>query len=167
MLVLLTISLCVGSDQFTKELARSHLPKTKTLSFAGDALRLDYAENRGGILSFEDCLPEEWRGSVLTAAVAAFTGSLVLCLLFAPVLRPLMVVALSMICGGILSNLLDRIALGGDVVDFLSLGWGGFRTAIFNVADAAISVGTMLLVVGLVRNLRTPTSKRAVSPRAS
>jgi signal peptidase II len=165
-LVLLTIFLCVISDQITKEIARSHLPKTKTLSFAGDTLRLDYVENRGAILSFECCLPEEWRGPVLTAAVAAFTGSLVLCLLFASVLRPLMVVALSMICGGSLSNLLDRIALGGDVVDFLSLGWGGFRTAIFNVADAAITVGTLLFVFGLVWNL-LPTSKQAVSPRAS
>jgi len=163
-LVLLTILLCVSSDQITKEIARSHLPKTKTFSLAADTLRLDYVENRGAILSFECCLPEEWRGPVLTVAVAAFTGSLVLCLLFASVLRPLTVVALSMFCGGSLSNLLDRIALGGDVVDFLSLGWGGFRTAIFNVADAAIAVGTMLFVFSLVWHLRLSPSQKASRP---
>ena len=152
-LVLFLIVACVGCDQVTKEIARSHLPKTKTLSYAGDMLRLDYTENRGGVLSFECCLPEMFRGSILTAAVSVFLGLLFLCLLFASGLWPLSVVALSLIFSGSLSNLLDRIALGGDVVDFLSVGWGGLRTAIFNVADAAIAIGSILLVISVVWNL--------------
>jgi signal peptidase II len=153
-LVLFVIVSCVGIDQLTKEIAQSYLPRAKVLSFAGDALRLDYTENRGAVLSFEYCLPERWRGSVLTIAVAAFLGVLIPFLMFTSTLRPPLVIALSLICGGSLSNLLDRIAFGGYVVDFLSLGWGGFRTAIFNVADAAIVIGTGLLLVGILWNLR-------------
>jgi signal peptidase II len=153
-LVLLTVLLCVGCDQAAKEIARSHLPKTKALSFAGDMVRFDYTENRGAVLSFEYCLPQKWRGPTLTVAVATFLGLLMGCLLFAPGLRPLPVTALSLICGGALSNLLDRVAFGGSVIDFLSFGWGGFRTAIFNVADAAIVSGTVLLGLGIIWNLR-------------
>jgi len=153
LLVLFLMVACIGCDQVTKELARLHLPKTETLSFAGDALRLDYTENAGGVLSFEYCLPEMLRGSILTVAVSVFLGLLVLCLLFTSGLWPLSVTGLSLICGGSLSNLFDRIAFGGDVVDFVSLGWDGLRTAIFNVADAAITIGAILLLISVVWNL--------------
>lgn len=161
-LVLLTVILCVGCDQVAKELARSHLPKTKALSFAGDMVRLDYTENRGAVLSFEYCLPEPWRGPVLTVGVATFLGLLMGYLLCASALRPLPITALSLICGGALSNLLDRVAFGGLVIDFLSLGWGGFRTAIFNVADAAIVSGTLLLGLSIIWNFRPFASHRAI-----
>lgn len=161
-LVLVTIILCVGCDQVAKDLARSHLPKSRVLSFAGDMVRLDYTENRGAVLSFEYCLPEQWRGPVLTVAVAAFLGLLMGYLLLAAALRPLPVTALSLIWGGALSNLLDRVVFGGLVIDFLSLGWGGFRTAIFNMADAAIVSGAILLGVSLVWNLRPSGSSRTL-----
>ena len=163
-LVLFIIGSCIAGDQITKEMAQSHLPRTKVFSFAGDTLRFDYTENKGAVLSFEYCLPEELRGSVLTVAVAAFMGLLILVLLFAPVLRLPSVVALSLICGGSLSNLLDRIAFGGDVIDFVSLGWGGLRSAIFNVADAAITIGAVLLVVSIVWYLRPSASARPIQP---
>jgi signal peptidase II len=153
-LVLFVIISCVGIDQLTKEMAQSYLPRTKVLSIAGDALRLDYTENRGAVLSFEYCLPERWRGSALTLAVAAFLGLLVPFLMFSAVLGLPSVIALSLIGGGTLSNLLDRAVLSGYVVDFLSLGWGGFRTAIFNVADAAITIGSLFLLMSVVWKLR-------------
>jgi signal peptidase II len=161
-LMLLTVLLCVGCDQAAKEIAGLYLPKAKALSFAGDMVRLDYTENRGAILSFEYCLPEKWRGPTLTVAVATFLGLLMGYLLFASALRPLTVTALSLICGGALSNLLDRAAFGGSVVDFLSLGWGGFRTAIFNVADVAIVAGTVLLGFCLIWHLRSSVSRNAI-----
>jgi len=163
-LVLFVIVSCVGIDQLTKEIAQTYLPRTKVLSFAGDALRLDYTENRGAVLSFEYCLPERWRGSVLTVAVAVFLGLLIPFLMFTSALRPPLVIALSLICGGSLSNLLDRIAFGGYVVDFLSLGWGGFRSAVFNVADAAIAVGTVLFLLSILWRFRPSASCRPLQP---
>jgi signal peptidase II len=56
-------------------------------------------------------------------------------------------VALGMIFGGALGNILDRIRFG-YVVDFADLHFGGFRPfLVFNVADAAISIGVVILLL--------------------
>jgi signal peptidase II len=48
------------------------------------------------------------------------------------------------VTGGGLSNLLDRILHHGGVTDFVILGSGGLRTGIFNLADVAIFLGSVL-----------------------
>lgn len=79
--------------------------------------------------------------------------------------RPLGGVALGLILGGAAGNLLDRL-LHGWVVDFIHL-WvrAGGRTLAwpdFNVADSAITVGAVLLVLSELR--RTPEDDRASHP---
>lgn len=59
-------------------------------------------------------------------------------------LNAVQVVALSLICGGGIGNVLDRWICGGYVRDFLNLGIGPVRTGIFNVADAAMMAGCVL-----------------------
>lgn len=54
--------------------------------------------------------------------------------------------AIAMIVGGGLGNLIDRIVYNGVVIDFLNVGVGGIRTAIFNIADVAVLGGVALLV---------------------
>ena len=51
-------------------------------------------------------------------------------------------IALSLILGGALGNLYDRVTLG-YVVDFLDFHWAGWHFAAFNVADMGISVGAV------------------------
>lgn len=53
--------------------------------------------------------------------------------------------ALSLIMGGALGNVIDRFAYGA-VVDFLDFYWGGWHWPAFNVADSAICVGAVLMV---------------------
>lgn len=48
-----TIALCVICDQTAKAIARTYLPRLGMLSFAGETVKLQYAENRGAVLSFE------------------------------------------------------------------------------------------------------------------
>jgi lipoprotein signal peptidase len=52
-LILFTIILCVGCDQITKDIVKSHLPGTKRWTFAGGMLSLDYVENKGGVFALE------------------------------------------------------------------------------------------------------------------
>ncbi len=144
LLILLTIFFCIGADQITKCMVKSHLPYNKMFSFAGDTFRLDYHVNEGAVLTFEHNLPEPWRGRSFTLVVFALLAAILAFMMFAPGLRSISIVALSLFCGGALSNLLDRIAFGGDVVDFLNIGWGGLRTGIFNVADIGIAMGCAL-----------------------
>ncbi len=52
-LVLLTLVVCIMSDQLSKDLVKSHLPRKKPLVIAGGMLKLDYSENKGAVFSFE------------------------------------------------------------------------------------------------------------------
>ena len=54
--------------------------------------------------------------------------------------------ALGLIMGGALGNVIDRVRLGA-VTDFIDLHAGGYHWPAFNVADAAITVGAILLIV--------------------
>ena len=58
----------------------------------------------------------------------------------------LLAVALGLVLGGALGNLVDRV-VHGYVIDFIDLHAGGWHWPAFNVADSAISVGVVLLLV--------------------
>lgn len=53
--------------------------------------------------------------------------------------------AISLVCGGAIGNLIDRIRSAHGVVDFIDVGIGDARWPTFNVADMAVSVGAFLL----------------------
>lgn len=64
-------------------------------------------------------------------------------------------VALSLILGGALGNLWDRVALGA-VADFLDFHYAGWHWPAFNLADCAISLGAALLIWDALRTRRGP-----------
>jgi signal peptidase II len=72
-------------------------------------------------------------------------------------LRPLpksnvwLAIALSLVLGGALGNLFDRIAFG-HVIDFISVHWNEYYFPAFNIADSAITVGAIMLAVDVFRN---------------
>lgn len=55
-------------------------------------------------------------------------------------------IAIGLIVGGAIGNVIDRV-VHGAVVDFLDLYWGSYHWPAFNVADSGITVGAILLVV--------------------
>lgn len=61
--------------------------------------------------------------------------------------------ALSLILGGAVGNVLDRL-MHGYVVDFIQVHWAGWYFPAFNVADSAISVGAVLLILDELRRVR-------------
>jgi signal peptidase II len=66
--------------------------------------------------------------------------------LFVRAARATFIFALALVLAGGSSNLIDRFANDGYVVDFINLGVGPIRTGIFNVADVAITAGILLLL---------------------
>jgi signal peptidase II len=60
-----------------------------------------------------------------------------------------MTLGLSLILGGAIGNLIDRLRFR-DVVDFLDVFWGTYHWPAFNVADAAITVGTFWVAISLI-----------------
>jgi signal peptidase II len=63
----------------------------------------------------------------------------------------LLALALGLIAGGALGNVVDRV-LYGAVLDFAHFFWGGFSWYVFNIADAAIVAGVGLLLYDSVRS---------------
>ena len=63
------------------------------------------------------------------------------------------VVAIALIFGGAVGNLLDRLRLGA-VVDFLDFYWAGHHWPAFNVADSAITVGVGLFLIAHLLQFR-------------
>ncbi len=67
---------------------------------------------------------------------------------------------LSLILGGATGNLIDRI-LYGSVVDFIDLSIGKYHWPAFNIADSALSIGVMIiLLTHLLKTMKTKRSKR-------
>jgi signal peptidase II len=147
---------CVGCDQTTKFLAREHLQGRGTASFLDDTLRLQYVENPGAFLSLGESLPHRWRTVVFTVGAGSVLAAFLMYAFFASTSGPVQVIALSLICGGGIGNLIDRIRYDGHVTDFLNMGIGPIRTGIFNVADMALMAGIALFVFQQRRSERPP-----------
>lgn len=146
--VMLTLSCCVGCDQVSKSAARSLLHSGVTESLFADSLRFQLTENPGSFLSLGASLPEQLRFTLFTAAVAVILVGLLSAALFARRLGTARFVALALLAGGGISNLIDRLINDGRVTDFLNVGIGSLRTGIFNLADMAILAGALFLVLG-------------------
>ena len=147
--LLLTAVATVGCDHVTKQVAISSLAGTPGRSFLADTIRLAYAENPGGFLSLGANLPPTARVAVFTVV----TGFVLLGLAGAAIRfqwRGWPAFGLTLFVAGGLSNWFDR-ALRGSVVDFLNIGVGSLRTGIFNVADVAIVLGAVVLLVAEIR----------------
>lgn len=82
--------------------------------------------------------------------IAAVASVLIVYLLRKHAADRLFCIALSLILGGALGNLWDRITMG-HVVDFLDFHVGGYHWPAFNVADSAIFLGAMLMVIDSFR----------------
>lgn len=139
---------CVGSDQATKSVAKSYLADTGTIVLLGDTVRLQLARNYGAFLSLGASIGEASQGMFMTVVVGLVLAALLAYLLISKPENPLVGVAVALIVGGGVSNLIDRLRYGGYVVDFLNVGIGPVRTGIFNVADMAIMVGVVLWAFG-------------------
>lgn len=147
-LLFLLASTVLVLDQVTKSLASSHLtygvPQTV---FTGFDLLL--AHNPGASFSF---LADAggWQRWGLSAIAFGASAFIIVWLLRLPRRQMLLGAALACILGGALGNGIDRITLG-YVVDFISVYYGEWRFATFNVADIALNVGAFLIVIDILR----------------
>lgn len=128
----------VAADQAVKEFAR-HLAADVTL--IPGALRLTYAENTGMAFSLLSGRP--WLLAALSAALILLGWRI----LRRYRLGPVSGVAAMLMLGGAVGNLIDRL-LTGYVVDMFEVLL--FRFAIFNVADACLTVGCVLMAASLL-----------------
>ena len=136
-------------DQLTKFAVRSTSPLYAKRSIIPNLLDLTHVQNTGaafGVLNAAD-FPFK---SIVMIAVAAL--ALVAISLYARQLgheERLSRYGLAFILGGALGNLIDR-AISGYVVDFVDVYWGAAHFWAFNVADAAITAGAILVLLEMI-----------------
>jgi signal peptidase II len=134
----------------------SAVDSTPLVPFLDLTLRL----NRG--ISFSLFARDSAAGQIVLLAVTlAATGVLAWWLIRSRSALP--AVGLGLIIGGALGNAIDRIAHGA-VIDYLDLHALGRHFFVFNVADAAINIGVVLLIFDLLPIARAPASRDTGSP---
>src|SRR5262249_12676571 len=115
----------------------------------GDIFRFTLAYNQGAAMSL--FAGPHSRLILCAIAMIAVSGLLVMYRRTDPKATGT-VLALALVTGGAIGNLLDRLRSGRGVIDFIDLGVGDLRFWTFNVADIGVSIGAILLAWQLSRN---------------
>ncbi len=142
----LTVVGCLILDQASKLVAIQLLQGKGTISLLGDCLRFVLAHNKGGFLSLGASLPDGVRSGIFVFATAVFLLVFLVYVMIDRGQTVVTVVSSSMIIGGGIGNLLDRVLRDGIVIDFINIGVGRLRTGIFNIADVAVLFGCVVLI---------------------
>jgi signal peptidase II len=127
-------------DQITKAWLVSFLAPGERVQVVGDYIRLVHGQNSGALFGlFRD-------QAVIFAVISVGVVGAIIWFHHSSGRNTLLSVALGLLLGGALGNMADRFRIG-YVVDFVDLGIGSFRWYTFNVADAAISLAIVLLLL--------------------
>ena len=137
-------------DQFAKTLILGYfqLGDSRTVTSFFNVVRV---HNSGAAFSFLAGAAGWQRWFFITLGVVA-AGFIVWMLRSHPT-QKLFCFAVTLIMGGALGNVIDRL-LHGYVVDFIQVHWRGWYFPSFNLADSAITLGAVLLIVDEIRRVR-------------
>ncbi|HUF51211.1 MAG TPA: signal peptidase II [Longimicrobiales bacterium] len=133
-------------DVTTKLLVQKHLHLYQQIPVVGDYVRLTYIYNPGAAFGIH--LGDYSRVIFLVLSLVALVA-LIGMYWFTPAADRVRLMAISLICGGAVGNLIDRIRSDSGVVDFLDVGVGTVRWPVFNVADMAVTAGAIILALSL------------------
>ena len=133
----------VLADQVTKSMVTSRFAEGERLEVNG-FFNMVLVYNKGAAFSFLSDAPG-WQTPLLIAFALVAIGIVVTMLVRSPE-RMMLSTGLALILGGALGNVIDRLRFG-KVVDFLDFHAAGWHWPAFNVADSAITVGAVLLIL--------------------
>ena len=134
------IAAIIGADQAVKYLIRANMEPNESFPVIGNILHITHISNSGAAFSLL-----QGQTAILIIIPAAFIAAILIYILRSQKSgQPLLLTALSLICGGGAGNLIDRVRLGA-VVDFID-----FRVfPVFNVADICVCCGCGLLFISM------------------
>ncbi len=134
-------------DQFTKYIVSTHIRMYETITVIPGFFNLTHVRNRGAAFSLFSGMPGSFRSvffiTITLVAVA------VIVVLIRKTNERLPLVAFSLIAGGALGNVVDRLRFG-EVVDFVEWYVRSYHWPSFNIADSAITVGVALLAIDML-----------------
>jgi signal peptidase II len=136
-------------DRWSKRLVAAHISLYSNIQIIPGFFRLTHTENTGAAFSLFADSPSHWKTTLLIAF--SLTAMIIVSALLWKQARALSMtsIALSLILGGAVGNLWDRLARG-RVVDFLLFYVEQYQWPVFNLADSAIVVGASFLVLEIL-----------------
>jgi signal peptidase II len=147
MLITLLVALfIIGADQLSKYLIVGHMSLNQTIPVIDGALYLHYVRNNGAAFS----MLRGFQWLFIGASIIASIGIVIYLARTKTPIHWLGLLSLGLILGGALGNLFDRLMHANhEVIDFIYVNIRAikFDFAIFNVADAGVSVGAVLLCI--------------------
>ena len=153
--VLLLAGAIVVLDQITKAIVLARLPLGVPVTVIDGWLALTLVLNPGLAFGLLGSVPQGWRWVVAALSLVALAVLARVALRVLPAGGWTGRLAIGLIFGGAVGNLVDRARFGA-VVDFVDVYWRGWHWPAFNVADSAITVGVALLALRLLNDRSTP-----------
>ena len=144
-------------DRWSKRLVARRIPMYRHIQIIPGFFRLTHTENTGAAFSLFADSPAHWKTAMLIG-FSVIAMVIVFALLWKQT-RPLTLtgIALSLILGGAMGNLWDRVA-SGRVIDFLLFYVKQYQWPVFNLADSSIVIGATLLVLEILFSRAAPAS---------
>jgi len=143
-------------DQLTKLWVQKSLVLYTVRTVIPDFFNIVHVLNRGAAFGFLNRSDIRWQTYFFFAATALAVLIINHLLRMARESDRLLVVGLGLILGGAVGNLIDRIRTG-EVVDFLDFYWKSYHWPAFNLADMAIFLGSMGLLIAFYLMRRPPS----------
>jgi len=146
----------VGLDFISKRIALGALARGESHEVFGDFVRFTLGFNKG--IAFGLSQHDAARPLLILFTILAVAG-IVWIYRTTDARHTLQISSLALIMGGAIGNLLDRLQRAQGVVDFIDVGVGMTRFWTFNVADSAITVGAILLVLSSLGSAKEPVKE--------
>tara|TARA_B110000003_G_scaffold121408_1_gene123777 strand:+ start:545 stop:1033 length:489 start_codon:yes stop_codon:yes gene_type:complete len=147
LLITILVFLSIAFDQISKIWVRNNFESYSEKSIIGDVFTLIKVENTGAFLGMGSELSEIPRILLLIILPVIVLISITLYTYIDKSLDKLSIIGFSLIIGGGIANIFDRIVFG-SVTDFLYINLGGiFKTGIFNIADLSVTTGMIIILI--------------------
>jgi signal peptidase II len=148
-------ALIVALDQLTKALIRSKLALHDSVNVVPGMLDITHVRNTGAAFGMLNDMQFRYKAGVMVLIAIAALVAVGMYATTLPRGQRVARLGLALILGGAVGNLIDR-AIAGYVIDFVDVYWRGIHFWAFNVADSAITVGVVLMLLDVLGVGRAP-----------
>ena len=151
-LELVTVVAIVIADQLTKALVRSRFALHESVDLMPGWLSLTRVHNTGAAFGMLNDVDFPFKSVVVLLVALAALGGVAWYSASLPAANRVARLGIAGVLGGAIGNLVDR-ATAGYVLDFVDVYWRDWHFWAFNVADAAITVGVVLMLADVAADL--------------
>lgn len=142
-------------DQATKAMVKAKLPLHESITVIPGFFDLTHVRNTGAAFGMLDNTDFPYKPALMVLVALIALGAVASYALTLPATQRIARFGLALILGGAVGNLIDRATMG-YVVDFVDVYFRGVHFWAFNVADSAITVGVVLMLLDVLGVGRVP-----------